>query len=224
MPLFRLFHRLMVRPLLREPARTALTVFAIALGVAVVVAIDLAGDAATGSFHSSMESLAGASDLEITASGGIPDSVAGVVAALPYDLRISPRVEDFAVLADTRQTLPLIGLDLVGDPGALAGARSYEPSSQSGIAGAFQTLNDPASIWVGASLHRRPGDHLALLINDHAGDYVVRGVYPDSGGDDSAIVMDIAAAQRAVSRVGRIDRILLQVPPAPALEEWQQRL
>ncbi len=52
----------------------------------------------------------------------------------------------------------------------------------------------------------------------------MRGVYPDSGGDDSAIVMDIAAAQRAVSRAGRIDRILLQVPPAPALEEWQQRL
>src|ERR1700751_3076509 len=142
MPRVLLFYRLMVRPLFREPVRTALTIFAIALGVAVVVAIDLAGDAATGSFHSSMESLAGPSDLEITASGGIPDSVVGAIARLPYDLRISPRLEDFPFLADSKQTLPLIGLDLIGDPSALAGARSAESSPQLGdtLSGAFQTL------------------------------------------------------------------------------------
>ena len=53
-----LFYRLMVRPLLSEPVRTALTVLAIALGVGVVLAIDLAGTAAAGSFRSSMETLA----------------------------------------------------------------------------------------------------------------------------------------------------------------------
>jgi putative ABC transport system permease protein len=36
--------------------------------------------------------------------------------------------------------------------------------------------------------------------------------------------MDIAAAQSAASRIGRIDRILLKVPAAPALDEWQKRL
>ena len=39
---FPLFYRLMVRPLFAEPVRTSLTVLAIALGVAVVLAIDLA--------------------------------------------------------------------------------------------------------------------------------------------------------------------------------------
>jgi putative ABC transport system permease protein len=67
-----LFYRLMVRPLLREPVRTLLTLLAIALGVAVVVAIDLAGTAAAGSFHSSMETLAGENDLEIVTAGGVP--------------------------------------------------------------------------------------------------------------------------------------------------------
>ncbi len=65
MPLLVLFYRLMVRPLFREPVRSFLTILAIALGVAVVLAIDLAGGAATGSFRSSMETLAGDNDLEI---------------------------------------------------------------------------------------------------------------------------------------------------------------
>jgi putative ABC transport system permease protein len=113
MPRLLLFYQLMVRPLLREPIRAGLTVLAVALGVAVVLAIDLAGVAATGSFHSSMEALAGNNDLEITASGGVPEGVVGTLAALPYSIRISPRIEDYAALAETKQSFPLIGLDLV---------------------------------------------------------------------------------------------------------------
>ena len=36
----KLFYRLVVRPLFREPVRLALTVLAVAFGVAVVLAID----------------------------------------------------------------------------------------------------------------------------------------------------------------------------------------
>ena len=72
MALLKLFHRMIARPLLHEPVRLALTVLAVALGVAVVLAIDLAGGAAAGSFHSSMETLAGDNDLEVVASGGVP--------------------------------------------------------------------------------------------------------------------------------------------------------
>ena len=67
---WKLFYRLMMRPLFREPVRLGLMVLAVGLGVAVVLAIELAGNAAAGSFHSSMESLAGDNDLEVVASGG----------------------------------------------------------------------------------------------------------------------------------------------------------
>ena len=50
-----LLYRLILRPLVREPGRALVILFAVALGDAAVVAIDLAGDAAAGSFHSSME-------------------------------------------------------------------------------------------------------------------------------------------------------------------------
>jgi putative ABC transport system permease protein len=115
MPVLLLFYRLIARPLLREPLRAGLTVLAVALGVAVVLAIDLAGDAATGSFRSSMETLAGDNDLEITSPGGVPENLMGTLASLPYSVRISPRIEDFAVIAGTRKSLPLVGLDLIAE-------------------------------------------------------------------------------------------------------------
>ena len=36
--------------------------------------------------------------------------------------------------------------------------------------------------------------------------------------------MDIAAAQRALHRAGRVDRVLLTFPPTPSLDEWEQRI
>jgi putative ABC transport system permease protein len=218
----RLFYRLIIRPLLHEPVRTSLTVLAIALGVAVVLAIDLAGTAATGSFHSSMETLAGDNDLEITAGGGVPESVMGALAGLPYPVRFSPRVEDFAVMQDTKQTLPLLGLDLVektNDRGALPEGMQIEQPED-----ALRHLGEDDSIWVGASLGRKVGDRMELLINDQVHTYVVRAVFPDSGGNASAIVMDIAAAQHALGRTGRVDRILVKIPAKPGVEEWKQRL
>jgi putative ABC transport system permease protein len=218
----RLFYRLIVRPLLHEPTRTALTVLAIALGVAVVLAIDLAGNAATGSFHSSMETLAGGNDLEISAAGGVPEGVMGALVSLPYAARFSPRVEDFAVLEDTKQTLPLLGLDLVaetGNQGALPqGVQIAKPQD------ALEHLGEDDSIWVGASLKREVGDKIELLINDQVHPYIVRAVFPDSDGNASAIVMDIASAQRALGRAGRVDRILAKIPAEPSIEEWERRL
>src|SRR6059036_3596368 len=124
MPLLVLFYRLMVRPLFPEPVRSLLTILAIALGVAVVLAIDLAGGAAAGSFRSSMETLAGDNDLEVVTSGGVPENVVGTLATLPYPIRVSPRIEDYAVIADTKKSLPLIGLDLVAEGSAFAQSES----------------------------------------------------------------------------------------------------
>ena len=216
-----LFYRLVVRPLWSEPVRTALTVLAIALGVAVVLAIDLAGTAATGSFRSSMETLAGDNDIEITATGGVPESVVGTLAALPYLVRLSPRIEDYAVVADSKQTLPLLGLDLIAEGDSRSNISSGVLTEQPDDA--LKYLRDYDSVWVGESLGRKPGDRISLLINDRVGVYIVRGIYPDSNGNASAIVMDLAAAQHAVNRYGVIDRILAKVPRTPQLEDWQQR-
>jgi putative ABC transport system permease protein len=227
MPHFLLFYRLMVRPLFREPVRTSLTILSIALGVAVVLAIDLAGGAATGSFRSSMETLAGDNDLEVRASGGVPESEVGTLVTLPYAIRVSPRIEDYAVVADTKKSLPLIGLDLVAEGSAYAPSESQiaaELRTQNASENPLEHLGDADAIWVGSSLGYQTGDRVALLINDRVRNYTVQGVYRDSNGNELAIVMDLAAAQNALARYGRVDRVLLKVPQTPSLEEWQQRL
>src|SRR5260370_11546137 len=197
MPLFLLFCRLMVRPLLREPVRTSLTILAIALGVAVVLAIDLAGVAATGSFDSWVEAVAGDNDLEVRASGGVPENVVGTLATLPYSMRVSPRIEDYTVIAETKRSLPLIGLDLVAEGSTYVQKDSENggvSQIESGSENVLEHLGDADSIWVGSRAGYNRGDHVELLINDRVSNYTVRGFYPDSTGNQSAIVIDLAAA------------------------------
>jgi putative ABC transport system permease protein len=223
----KLFYRLMVRPLLHEPVRLTLTILAVALGVAVVLAIELAGNAATGSFHSSMETLAGDNDLEVVASGGLPDSVVATLYSQPAALRISSRIEDFATITETKQTLPLIGLDLIAEGSryiSQASANVAAQPSDDSPAVSLERMQDSTSIWVGSSLGRNPGDQLQLLINDRTLFCTVRGVYLDASGNDSAVLMDIAAAQKALNRFGRLDRILLKLPTGADLTASQERI
>ncbi len=227
MSLLPIFYRLMIRPLLREPVRLALTVLAVALGVAVVLAIDLAGNAAAGSFHSSMETLAGDNDLEIVASGGVPEEVVGILSTQPYALRISPRVEDFAVVTESQQTLPLIGVDFIAEGSRYVGPQSAEAAQHQqneATENSLKQLQEPTSVWVSSSLKKNPGDKIGLLINDKFLACTVRGVYPDSSGNESAVLMDIAAAQRALQRFGRVDRVLVKLPAEANLAEWRERI
>jgi putative ABC transport system permease protein len=226
MPPLKLFHRMIVRPLLHEPVRLALTVVAVALGVAVVLAIDMAGSAAAGSFRSSMQTLAGDNDLEIVGVGGIPEQIVATLTSLPYALRISPRVEDYAVIVDSKESVPVIGIDLISEGTRFLAQEDTDAtaSTPSGAVSMISNLSAPGSIWLGESFQKRAGDKIELLINDRSILATVRGVFPDSGGSERAILMDIAGAQRAAGRFGRIDRILVKLPADAPLQELQAHI
>ena len=199
-----------------------MTVFAVALGVSVVLAIELAGNAAAGSFRSSLETLSGNTNLEVTAAGGIPEQTVATLERLPYPIQLHARVEDYTTVADSAQTVPLIGLDLISE------SNNDSPQSRAfdtvDTENPLQYLNDMNSVWVGSHLGYKPGDRIRLLVNDHTREYVVRGIFNDQNEGVSAIVMDIATAQRELGRIGRVDRVLLKVPDEPSIEEWQRRI
>lgn len=174
----KLFRALIVRPLARDRLRTALTVLAVALGVAVVVAIDLASDAATGSFRSSMETLAGKTDLEILANGGIDEQWIGRLVELPLNVRFAPTIE-------TQVEIPGIG-SITLDGMDLAGAAEDAIILSSALA---QRL--------GVGLHRP----LGLPIGRFRVERVV------DAGSAEFLAIDIAAAQKALGRYGKLDRI-----------------
>ena len=208
MAYLRLFHRLFLRPLARERARTALTVFAVALGVAVVLAIQLAGTAAAGSFRASLETLAGKADLEVTGTAGVAPEVLATLESLPAPLRLTPRMEDYAEVAGTGETVPLIGLDLLS---ASPGGEGAEPWKYA------------HPVWVGARL-AHPGGTLRLTINDRTADFTVAGILKDRGQADNVVVMDLAQADEVLGRQGRLDRILVGIPEGAGVAEWQARL
>ena len=203
-----LLYRLICRPLIREPFRTALTAACVALGVAVVVAIDLAGAASVGSFKSSLESLQDTADYEISQVGGIPDTVFGDLVRLPGPQRLSARIEGYAVVESTGERLPLFGVDLVGDQRVLGSIDLSMPS-----VGAFA---DERVVWIPASLGQRAGERIDLAINDQVESFTVLGLLGGQDGREEAltsmVVMDIALAQRLLGRTGTVDRIYVHVP------------
>ena len=219
-PTATLFFRLIARPLGREPGRTVLTTFAVALGVAVVVAIHLAAQAATGSFRSSLESVTGEADFEISGVGGLDENLLADLAALPSPFRYSPRVEGVALVEPHRYSVPLFGFDLIGD---VSLKRSF-----AGQRFDVDVLRRSDSLWVGPRLASTPGETLRLTVNDLTRDYSVRGLLETQGlagvSRDSIIVMDLPVAQLALGRQGRLDRIDVLLPPNARLEEAEKVL
>ena len=193
-------YRLIVRPMAADPLRALLTVAAVTLGVAVIVAVDLASEASMGSFRSSLESLQGSASYEITQVGGVPETVYGELVRLAEPLAFSPRIEGFALLPETGERVPLFGVDLVGD--TTLGEMGALPQS------GFSAPVDVSAAWVGPSLGVSAGDALELIAGDRRLALEVHGVLgPPEAAAGGFVVMDVALAQRALGRLGRLDRI-----------------
>ncbi len=193
MPYLKIFQRLILRPLRQEPARTGLAVAAVALGVAAVLAIELAGEAAAGSFRSSMETLIGKAGYEASAAGGLAPEALRQLASLPYALKLHPRIEDYAVIESTRRTVPLVGIDFL---------------AEAEVGPAHELPKDATSVWTGSDLPYKPGDRITLIAGDSERAFTVQGRLGENSGE--TIVMDLAQADELLHRHGRLDRILIE--------------
>jgi len=193
------FRTLILRPLWHDPLRTALTILSVALGIAVVVAIDLAGDAATGSFRSSMETLAGKTDLEIVANGGINETWLAALSSLLFDAQFSPVVETQALVPGAG-SVPLYGMDM------LRAAASAEPQEGS-------ATTDKPHVVVARRLADKMGWKRAQTFNAKiAGRKVEFHIaFIAESGSAEYLAIDIADAQQALGRFGKIDRIDVNV-------------
>jgi putative ABC transport system permease protein len=196
---WRLFRSLIVRPLGRDLLRTALTITAVALGVGVVIAIELAGDAATGSFHSSLETLVGKTDLQIVANGSVDERWMAKLSALPVNARFAPVIEAQAGL-ERYGAVTVYGVDFVGFGAGIK-------------AGNFGDI-DNAAVVSGAVARRivaRQGGGISLVANGASKKFRVMAI--EDAKDAEFVLLDIAAAQRAFDRYGQLDRIEVFISP-----------
>src|SRR5262249_48932006 len=157
-----------------------LTIVSVALGVAVVIAVELAGEAAVGSFRSSLETLLGKTDLQVTANGGVDETWIARLAGLPRHMRLAPVIGMHALI-DGGGAVLVCGIDVPAQGTA-------EGPAKSGL-GVSSALARRLGI-------RASGAPLILQINDSRQQYEVSTVVDAK--DAEFAVMDIADAQKAL--------------------------
>lgn len=218
--------RSLIRPsALRRPWQTLLAILGIALGVAVVVGIDLAAAAALSSFRGAVTAVAGNTTHEVTGiAGSVPDATLGLLLASP-DVEAATPVISTAALVPAHNNIPLQLLGI--DPFSDFRFRAYSPtnSARSSLSGAdavpqaFERfLTEPDTLFLAqpfAEAHGyRAGDSIDLLIGSKPRTFTILAVYDPVGpGSEAAgdlALCDIATAQEALAMSGldRIDLIL----------------
>ena len=98
--------------------RTALTVIGVSLGVATVIGVADVSESVLASFQQMVQTVAGASDLEVTAAGsGVPEEMVAAAARTPGVQATAGLVEAFVPLSDRPEdSLYVLGLDFLGSP------------------------------------------------------------------------------------------------------------
>ncbi|MEK6588475.1 MAG: ABC transporter permease, partial [Chloroflexota bacterium] len=209
-----------LRDLLRRPLQTGLVVFSLALGVAVVIAIDLANQSAQQGFEFSAQSVVG------RATHRIVGGPAGLAEALYRQLRVenglrqsAPIVEGIAAIPGLDQRpVRVLGVDLFAEApfrGHLEGTSAFIPE----FAPFFTTPGTAVVTEEFSTSHGlAPGDTLEVQTNDRLATITVLGVLSGEPALGSAdlLLMDIASAQELLGMVGRLSRIDLILDEASA--------
>jgi putative ABC transport system permease protein len=214
--------RASLRYLARHRWQSGLSILGIALGVAVVIAVDIANESARRAFDLSIERVAGRATHRIeSASGGIPNAVyadlrrrGGLAAA-----DASPVIEVPIRIGEA--TFTLIGLDLLAFSSLRGTGLSVEGTSL------IRMLTQPDTLLLSASDARRlgvvPGATLPLRIGAREISAELVGILTSDqvSGFEGLAIADIATAQEIAGRVGTIDRIDLVLGPeeVPVLAE-----
>ncbi len=211
------------RYLLRHPWQSILMVVGITLGVAVVVAIDLANASASQAFDLSTEAVAGRATHQIVAGPQGLDQA--VYTALRREGLANEGIASAPVLSEyvTSQQLGSRPLQLLGvDPFAEAPFRSYVAGQGNvPIAQLTAFLTRPGAVLLSSDVAQRygvqPGDAIILNVGGYQRSAVVAGLLqPEDSLSrralDGMLLADVATAQELTGRLGRLDRIDLVLP------------
>jgi putative ABC transport system permease protein len=219
------------RHLVRHPWQMGLAILGVALGVAVVVSIELANASARRAFTLSTEAVTGRATHQVVGGpDGLPDTafrdlaLADGLADLGNEIAMAPVAEGYGVLPSPSgrggRVLHILGLDPFSEapfrPYLKAGGGDRRAPVDLGT-----LLTHPGAGVLAAATARelglKAGDSFHLRVGGADRRVELAGVLePQDEGSRRALadllVMDIAAAQEILGRTGRLDRIDLIVP------------
>jgi putative ABC transport system permease protein len=208
--------------LLEQPGRALLALVAIALGVALGVAVHVINSSALNEFGLAARHLAGEADLIVRGPrAGFDETLYPRIARLPQVEAANPAIELDVSIAGVEGTLRVIGFD------ALRAAQvqpSLLPEKTSAVADLFADnailLSLPAARWLKLST----GDTLRIMVGTTTVPLKVIGMLPEGAYRQRIGVMDVAAAQWKLQRLGRLNRIDLRLRPGVSLATFQRDL
>lgn len=234
----RLFRQFILRHLAGEKLRSFATVLGIALGIAVVIAIQMTNAGSLRGFEKAIETVSGKTSLEVIGAGlGFDELLLNELGWLREFGQVSPVIEGDAQATtgqNESEALRVLGVDVLRD----RSFRDYKllefanqrrtPSAQEFL----KLLIDPRSILLTEKFARRHqlkvGDEIEIAFADKAEKFIIRGLLKDEGPartlDGNFALMDIAAAQLAFNRLGRLDRLDVLLKDRSAVDAAEQSI
>jgi len=213
---------LVLRPLLREKMRTALTILGIAVGVAVIVAIELSNQSAMRAFSESVDAVAGRANYTIVSDGGSIDEAVLLRLQPLWDAgaRFAPVIDVEGVVEPSQIPVRILGVDLMSD----LHFRDYR-YAQISKEQAFDLFREDSAI-IPASFareqHLKLRDPISLNVLGNHCTLIVRGILeprgPATAFNGAIVICDIAVAQEKFGMRGRLSRIDLQIAEGTKVE------
>lgn len=217
------YFRLAWRHARRRPLQSLFFVVGVAIGVAMIVAIDLANGSAERAFALGTETVTGKATHQILGGpGGLDEEIYGRLRRELGYRNSAPVVESY-VTANALDAQPMRMLGI--DPFAEAPFRSYlgTGAAQAGAPAGYLTplLVQPNSVLLSSIVAERyglgVGDRIDVRVGTQTEQLTLVGLLQPSDdlsrrALDGLLLTDIATAQELLNRIGRLDRIDLLIP------------
>lgn len=226
LPLSPTLLRVTWRHLTHHPLQTLLLIKGIMLGVAVVVAIDVANASASAAFDLSVEAVSGRATYQIVGGpDGFNDQIYVDLKRQGLEEPIAPALSEYVSSPDLGNiSLQLLGIDAFAEP-PFRDYLSASDSSQTVDLAAF--LVRPDTVFISSANASRyslkSGQSIRLVIGGREHQVTIAGLLQPSAAlarraVDGLVIADIATAQELTGRIGKLDRIDLIVPESSEQE------
>jgi putative ABC transport system permease protein len=218
----RVWRILLLAQLREQPARFLVTVFALALGVALGSSVYLVNTSALNEFGLATKRLVGEADIVVRGPReGFPEQVFTDLARNAAVSELSPVLELDVALSGSRDTLKVLGLDPFR-------AAALQPAIIGDIGEGVFKLFDPDTIYLSSAaaqeLKLQRGDLLHVTVGSAAKSLRVLGILSRETYPQPLGVMDIAAAQWTFNALGRLNRIDVRLAPGTDVDTFRRDL
>ncbi len=204
-----------LRDQLRRPWMTLLVILSVALGVAVVVSVDLANESATRAFKLSTDAVTGKATHQVVGdNNGVDEKVYRELRVRQGDRLSAPMVEGYATAKEFGgQVMHVLGVDLFAEPPFRT---LFTANTQVPLEAFAAFLTQPNTVLVNASSAERfglkTGDKLTLGIGTEERTVTIAGLLrPPNNVSERALegimLADIATAQELFGLQGRLSHI-----------------